>query len=129
MNAKNCADVPMTGNRIERGWIGQAPAVPLEVMADDLNRCNFSFANGWRWHVQTRKVENGASVRELTRTDQQGFSDWKPEPGEREWIERATAEYAKRFPDRNPLAVKADRLHFSEIMNRWHCAAPWRQNQ
>jgi hypothetical protein len=58
-------------------------------------------------------------------SDGEPFQAFVPEPGEADWIHRATAKYRARFPTHDALG--ADRQNFLDTLNRAAVGKPWRQ--
>lgn len=87
---------------------------------------------GWWWFVMPTDNGNEISRMEGWRADQARLAaegkpvvPFKPEPGETEWIHRATAEYLERYPN---YGKNHDEhlAHFKQTMARWTAMTPWR---
>lgn len=76
-------------------------------------------------HIES--VEGVKAIQMRASYEGRGQPEWKPEPGETEWIKRATAEYIQRHPSHPSETPEQVRAKFSETMNRWAAAKPWRR--
>lgn len=72
-------------------------------------------------------VGQEGSIKLVTRTAPVDPRRWEPEPGEMDWIKKATAEFLKRYPPRSDEPEGEIKLRLSRTMDRWHAAKPWRQ--
>jgi hypothetical protein len=70
---------------------------------------------------------DGLKAREMRARAKGDYQDpWKPEPGETEWIGRATAEYLRRHPG-GGLTPAEHHDHYQATMARWAQEKPWRR--
>jgi len=78
------------------GWIGQAPAEPLETYCARLNAMAHTQASGTEWFVNERRRENGETERYLDRRDiglRRAY--WRPTQAEMRATEAVIAHYAR----------------------------------